>query len=103
MEILSRKETGLGGSWVLVDYGNGFYAYGAEQDLHTMFGFPVNQCGSKEEVSVHCKSIVELCKKNIAKYQKELTKGKSNGWKLLIKQEQKKLEMLIEFSRILSK
>lgn len=104
MKILSEMPTGMGGKWVLVDYGNNFYAYGVEQDLHTLLGFPVNQCGTKEEVLAHCKSISELCKKNIEKYQKELAKEKKkpDGWKLLIEHEQKELEMLTEFVRILS-
>lgn len=104
MTILSEKETEMGGKWVLVDYGNNFYAYGVEQDLHSLLGFPVNQRGTREEVLAHCKSISRLCKQNIEKYQKELAKEKKNsdGWKVLIKHEQKELEMLTEFSRILS-
>lgn len=103
MKILAEMPTGMGGKWVLVDYENNFYAYGVEQDLHTLLGFPVNQCGTKEEILAHCKSILELCKKNIEKYQKELVKEKNkpDGWKLLIEHEQKELEMLTEFSRIL--
>lgn len=101
MKILSEMPTGMGGKWVLVDYGNNFYAYGVEQDLHTLLGFPVNQCGTKEEVLTHCKSISELCKKNIEKYQKELAKKESDGWKIMIEHEQKELEMLTEFARIL--
>lgn len=102
MKILSEMPTGMGSKWVLVDYGNNFYAYGVEQDLHTLLGFPVNQCGTKEEVLTHCKSISELCKKNIEKYQKKLAKKESDGWKILIEHEQKELEMLTEFTRILS-
>lgn len=104
MKILSEMPTGMGGKWVLVKYKEDFYAYGVEQDLHTLLGFPVNQCGTKEEVLAHCKLISELCKKNIEKYQKELTKEKKkpDGWKLLIEHEQKELEMLTEFTRILS-
>ena len=102
MKILAEMPTGMGGKWILVDYENNFYAYGVEQDLHTLLGFPVNQCGTKGEVLTHCKSISELCKKNIEKYQKELTKEKSDGWKIMIEHEQKELEMLTEFARILS-
>lgn len=104
MEILSEIPTVMGGKWVLVDYGDDFYAYGIEQDLHTFLGFPVNQYGTREEVLTHCKLISKLCKQNIEKYQKELTKEKNNPdeWKTLIKHEQKELEILIEFSRILS-
>ena len=104
MKILSEMPTGMGGKWVLVDYENDFYAYGVEQCLHDFLGFPVDQCGTKEEVLNHCKSIAELCKKNIEKYQKELTKEKEkpDGWKILIEHEQKELEMRTEFVRILS-
>lgn len=102
MKILSEMPTGLGGKWVLVDYGNDFYAYGVEKDLYSFLGFPVKQCGSKEEVIEHCKSIAELCKKNIQKFNKNLKKDKTDGWKLLIEQEQKKLDMLTKFISILS-
>lgn len=104
MTILSEMPTGMGGKWVLVKYENDFYAYGVEQDLHTLLGFPVNQCGSKEDVIKHCKSISKLCKQNIDKYKNELAKGKEKpgGWKILIEHEQKELEMLTEFARILS-
>lgn len=102
MKILAEMPTGMGGKWVLVDYGNNFYTYGVEQCLRDLLGFPVDQCGTKEKVITHCKSISELCKKNIEKYQKELEKEKSDGWKIMIEHEQKELEMLTEFARILS-
>ena len=102
MKILSEMPTGMGGKWVLVDYGNNFYAYGTEDCLHDLLGFPVNQCGSKEKVLAHCKSISELCRKHILKYQKQLEKDKTEGWKIMIKNEQKELEMLTEFASILS-
>ena len=104
MKILSEMPTGMGGKWVLVDYGNNFYAYGTEDCLHDLLGFPVDQCGSKEEVIKHCKSISKLCKQNIDKYKKELAKEKEkpDGWKILIEHEQKELEMLTEFARILN-
>lgn len=104
MTILSEKETGMGGKWVLVNYGNDFYAYGVEQDLYSFLGFPVNQCGTKKEIIEHCKSVSELCEQNIEKYQKEFAKDKKNfdGWKNLIEHEKKELEMLTEFAKVLS-
>lgn len=104
MKILSKMPTGMGGKWVLVQYQDDFYAYGVEQCLHDFFGFPVDQCGTKEDVLNHCKSIAELCKKNIEKYQNELAKEKKspNGSEMLIEHEQKELEMRSEFTRILS-
>lgn len=104
MKILSEKETGMGGRYVLVDYGNNFFAYGYEADMHTLCGFPVNQCGSKEKVLNHCKSIIELCKKHIQNFNNELSKEKKNpkGWEMLIDHERKHLEALIEFEMILS-
>lgn len=101
MKILSEMPTGLGGKWVLVKYENDFYAYGTENDLHSLFGFPVNQCGTKEEVIKHCKSIGELCKQNIKKYNEELKKDNDKGWNILIEQNQKELEMLVKFKSIL--
>ena len=94
MKILSKMETGQGGNWVLVDYGNNFYAYGFEQDLYSLLGFPVDNCGTKDEVISRCNSIANLCKKDIEK-------AKHKGWTAIIKEETKELEMLIEFSRIL--
>ena len=102
MTILSEMPTGMGGKWVLVDYGNNFYAYGTEDCLHDLLGFPVDQCGSKEDIINHCKLISELCKQNIEKYNKELAKEKPDGWKIMIEHEQKELEMLTEFTRVLS-
>lgn len=103
MTILSKIETGQGGNWVLVDYGNNFYAYGFEQDLHSPLGFPVNQCGTKDEVKQHCNSISQLCRQNIKKYNKKISKfAKSDGWKYLIEQEEKQLKALTEFVRILT-
>lgn len=104
MTILSEKETGMGGKWALVDCGNNFYAYGVEQDLHTLLGFPVDQCGTREEVLTHCKSISKLCNQNIEKYQRELAKDKKNfdEWENLIEHEKKELEMLIKFAKVLS-
>lgn len=60
MKILSEMPMGIGGKWVLVDCGNNFYGYELEQDLHSLYGFLVNQCGTKDEVITHCKSITEL-------------------------------------------
>ena len=78
MKILSEMPTGMGGKWVLVDYGNNFYTYGTEDCLHDLLGFPVDQCGSKEEVIKHCKSISKLCKQNIDKYKRSLQKKKKS-------------------------
>lgn len=104
MQILSENKHAMGGISVLVKYGENSYGYGFKTDLHTLTGFPIAQCGSKEKVLEHCKSISELCRKNIAKYQKELQKSKNpDGWKLLIEQEQEELEMLTQFAEILSK
>lgn len=104
MKILAEMPTGMGGKWVLVQYKENFFAYGFEQDLYTLLGFPVNQCGTKNEVLNHCISIADLCKSNIAKYQKELANDTKNisGWEVLIHQEKKELEMLTKFARILS-
>ena len=101
MNILSKMPTGLGGNWILVEFENDFYGYGYEQELHSLTGFPVNQCGTKDEVLDHCKSIEKLCSKNIEKYQKEFEKGKNNGWELLIEHEKTELEMLTRFESIL--
>lgn len=95
MKVLAEMPTGMGGRYVLVEYGKDFYAYGYEQNLHTLTGFPVNQCGTKDDVLAHCKSIAKLCKQNIEKFQR-------NKWEILIEHEQKQLEALMEFSSVLS-
>jgi hypothetical protein len=102
MKTLAEKPNGMGGKWVLIDYGNNFFAYGCESDAHSIWGFPVNQCGTKDEVLQHCQSIAELCNENIRKYSNELSKHGSRGWELMIEQEQKELEMLTEFTTILN-
>lgn len=102
MEILAKKETGMGSNFVLVKYSDDFYAHGTEADIDDKYGFPVNSCGTKEEVLKHCNSITKLCKANIQNYNKEMQKDKSQGWKLLIDREQKELEALTEFARVLT-
>ena len=103
MEILAKKETGMGGSFVLVKYSDDFYAHGTEMDTHDKYGFPVNSCGTKEEVLNHCNSIAKLCKANIQKYNKEIQKDKHQGWNILIEHNQKELEALTEFAKVLSR
>lgn len=102
MEILSKKENGMGSNFVLVKYTDDFYAHGTEADIKDKYGFPINSCGTKEKVLNHCRSITELCKNNIKNYSEELIKSKSNGWELLIEHEQKELEALIEFINVLT-
>lgn len=103
MEILAKKENGMDSNFVLVKYSDEFYAHGTEADINDKYGFPINSCGTKEEVLNHCNSIAELCKVNIQKYNKELQKGKSQGWELLINHEQKELDALIEFTNVLTR
>lgn len=104
MEILAKKENGMGSSFVLVKYSDDFYAHGTELDINDRYGFPVNSCGTKEEVLTHCNSIAKLCDENIQKYNKELTKHKNHdGWKVLIEHEQKELEALTEFAYIITR
>jgi hypothetical protein len=100
-QILSEKEYGIDSKLYLVKISDNFYEYGVLNDIQSLFGVPVNQCGTKTEVLNHCKSISKLCTKNITNYNKELQKGKSKGWEILIKDEQKELEALTEFIRVL--
>lgn len=103
MKILMEKETGYGGSWVLVQYKEDFFAHGLKCDMTSFLGFPVNNVGTKKNVIGHCKSIAELCRENIAKYEKEKAKKNSNkqGWELLIADEKRELEMLTDFYNLL--
>ena len=102
MKILSNKPTVHGGRYVLVDYGNNFFAYGYEVDMHTLCGFPVNQCGTKEKVLNHLKSVIGLCNKNIEKYQKEFAKDNHEGWSIMIDHQRHHMETLTEFETILT-
>lgn len=105
MEILSRVENGIGSNFVLVKYENDFYAHGIETDITDKYGFPVNSCGTKEEVINHCKAISELCRKNIEYYKKRLKRldsNKQDGCNLLLDHEQKELTALTEFIKILA-
>ena len=74
-------------------------------DFNDKYGLPVNQFGTKESVKNYCESIAGLCRERIKKHQKELSKEKKSlmDGKLMIEHEQKELEMLIEFIRVLSK
>ena len=47
--------------------------------------------------------IAKLCRKNIEKYNQEFVKKQTNGWKILIEQEQRELEMLMEFIKVLDR
>lgn len=102
MTILSTMPTGTGGEWQLVQYEQDFFAYGYDAEIKSLWGVSVNQCGTLAEVLSHCLSIAELCKKNIAKYEKEkATSKKPHGWEMLILSEQKEFEMLEMFANVL--
>lgn len=103
MTVLSEMPTGMGGKWILAKYSDTFYGYGTEMDHKSVWGLPVNQCGTKEEILENCLRLIEINKEYIQKYQKELKKEKKKpeGWKILLYCEQKKLEMHTEFARIL--
>jgi len=102
MTILSTMSTGMGGEWQLVQYEQDFYAYGYDTEIKSFWGVSVNQCGTLAEVLSHCLSIAELCKKNIAKYEREKATSKNpQGWELLIFHEYKELDMLEKFASVL--
>ena len=103
MEILSEMPTGMGSKWILVKYNDDFYGYGTVIDHRSFYGLPGNQCGTKNKVIKNCLRMVDVNKEYIKKYQKELAKEKKKpkGWKILIDNKQKELEMHTEFARIL--
>lgn len=103
MEILSEMPTGMGSKWLLAKFSNTFYGYGTVMDFRSAWGLPVNQCGTKEEVLEDCVRMQSVCNEYIEKYKKELSKEKRKleGWKMLIKNNEIELEMLIEFARVL--
>ena len=102
MKILKEMETGYGtGKWILADMGDEFYGYGTPTDFKSIYGLPVNQCGSRAEVIESLSSRASCCKKTLSKYQREFKKSFSEGWKQLMLIEEKELEMLLTFARTL--
>lgn len=103
MTVLSEMSTGMGSKFILAKYSDTFYGYGTEMDHKSVWGLPVNQCGTKGAVLENCLRMIEINKEHIQKYQKELAKEKRKpeGWKRLLYCEQKELEMHTEFARIL--
>ena len=103
MTVLSEISTGMGSKWILAKYSDTFYGYGTEMDHKSVWGLPVNQCGTKEEVLENCLRMIEINKEHIQKYQKDFAKEKKNtdGWQKLLYYKQKELEMHTEFARIL--
>lgn len=95
MKILSKIKTGFGGSWVLVKYDENFYAYGYEAYLHDFYGFPVDQCGTKEEVIKSCNSIAKLCKQNM----KEFYNKEGKGWQCSLNLKKMNLKCLQNFRK----
>lgn len=102
MKILKEMETGYGtGKWILADMGDEFYGYGTPTDFRSIYGLPVNQCGSRAEVIESLSSRASCCKKALSKYQMEFKKSFSEGRKQLMLIEEKELEILLTFVRTL--
>lgn len=101
-KVLSEKEIGIDGKWYLVECEENFFAYGTQKELQSLYFVPVNQCGTKEKVKEHCEAIIELCKSHNTKYEKEMDKDKSQGWKVLIDWNNKEIEALTDFVEKLS-
>lgn len=102
MEILATARHEMGGEFKLAKVSNDFYMYGTQQEFDSLLGVSVDRCGTKEKIIGHCLSIAELCKKNIAKYEKEKSKSeKPEGWQLLIDCEKSQLNMLLLFAEVL--
>ena len=76
MKILKEMETGYGtGKWILADMGDEFYGYGTPTDFKSIYGLPVNHCGSRAEVIESLSSRASCCKKTLSKYQREFKKA----------------------------
>lgn len=102
LEVLCTRGCGVDSMLYLVKQGTGYYAYGTMQDMQSLLGVPVNQCGTKEEVMAHCMSIANLCQENIDSYKKEHDYEYSTGWKLLVEYEQERMKALTTFANVLS-
>lgn len=103
-KVLSEKETGFGGKWYLIECGENRFAYGTLADIQSLFFVPVEQYGTKKELKRHCESIIELCKKHINKYEKNIIKDKNNikAWNIFIEYRKKELEALTDFAEKMS-
>lgn len=103
MEILSEMSTETGSKWLLVKFSNTFYGYGTVADFNDIWGLPVNQCGSKEEVLKNCIFMRSVCEEYIEKYKKIITEKRLNNeyWKMALMNEQTELKMLIKFAKVL--
>lgn len=104
MKILSEMPAAMGEKWILCKYEDNLFAYGSEHDLSIYMKFPSSQCGSKEKVKRNCDVAAAQCKQKLTEYKDKASHHTNNAraWQLLLEHEQKKLEMLIEFSRVLS-
>ena len=101
MTILSTFKTDMGGEFLLIQYGENHFSYGARAEYNTICGAPIQQCGTKEEVINRCKRLIELKNKNIDHYKKEIQKDKQAGWNILINNSQNQIEMFNQFIDVL--
>lgn len=70
MKTLATYTNNYDVEFELIKTESDFFAYGTKKEFNSLFGPPVNQCGTYSDVLNHCLSVVNLCNQNITKYKK---------------------------------
>lgn len=105
MVVLEEKETGLGGKYCLVDYGNGKFAFGTKSQIYSksiIGGIPMNQYGTKIELQQRLESLIDLCVGQIMELEQEFYSNPTKGLEELLRLKKLELKALEEFYKMLS-
>lgn len=103
MKIIAKHKNIYNTDYLLIKYESNFFAYGTEKDFNCFLGVPVQQTGTKNEIIIRLKSLINLAKTHISNYEKEFSKDNHNGWNILINDEKNKIEMYRLFLNALEK
>ena len=103
MEVILKKETIPGATWVLVSFGNDWFAFGLEEDKASCLGFPVEQYGSKETLCQRLNAKAEKCKQLVAQYQNMYDKQPKREWQLMAMHNRKEFQLFKAFEEALVK
>ena len=99
--VLSETSYGIDSELYLVRVSEDLFMYGTASEINSMYGVPVNQAGNKKTLLKHFHSIANLCTERIEQYRKELIKGKSEGWDVMIEEQKKLQDAMITFTSTL--
>lgn len=98
--VILERPTGMGGRFVLYQYGERF-AFGYAANVDTRDGFPVNQCGSIDEVIAKLESRIEIAHERDMKYDEYIAKEGTDGWDILKDQNKHAADAFIAFHEYL--